>query len=62
MEIKIDKEKCIGCGSCVAVCPDCFDLGNDTKAILKDGRETCGDSCVKEAADICPVDAIGVEE
>jgi len=62
MKIKIDKEKCIGCGSCVAICPDCFELGDDTKAVLKDGGKSCDESCAKESVDICPVDAIEVEE
>lgn len=63
MKVKIDKEKCIGCGSCVAVCPNCFDLGDDTKAVLKNEGEVCDDNCdcLKEAVDICPIDAIEVE-
>ena len=27
--VKIDKDKCIGCGACVATCPDVFDFGDD---------------------------------
>jgi len=26
--VKINKEKCIGCGACVAVCPEGFELKN----------------------------------
>ncbi len=62
MKVSIDKETCIGCGSCVAVCPDCFEMGEDNKPILKGGGETCDDPCVKEVEEICPVDAIKVEE
>ena len=58
--IKIIKEKCIGCGSCVAICPDCFEIGSDCKAEIKKGTD-CKDDCVKEAVDICPVDAIEKE-
>ncbi|PIZ90306.1 ferredoxin, partial [bacterium (Candidatus Moisslbacteria) CG_4_10_14_0_2_um_filter_36_61] len=28
-KIKLDKEKCIGCGSCAAVCPEVFKVGDD---------------------------------
>jgi len=61
MKIKIDSEKCIGCGSCVAVCPDCFELGDDGKAYLIKEESACNESCAKEAVEICPVDAISIE-
>lgn len=57
-KIKIDTEKCIGCGSCSAVCPDCFEIGDDGKAHMIKEESSCGETCVKEAIDICPVDAI----
>ena len=53
--IKIDKEKCIGCGSCAAVCSQVFELTDDGKAKVKAQKKI---PCVKEAIDICPVDAI----
>lgn len=66
MKVKIDQETCIGCGSCVAVCSDVFDLDDEGKARLKnsekpaEGRVESG--CLKEAADICPVEAIILED
>lgn len=60
MKIKIDEEKCIGCGSCVAVCPDCFEMTDDNKARLKD--EITNTECVQEAVDVCPVQVIEIEE
>ena len=53
--VKIDKEKCIGCGACVAVCPDMFELGSDGKANVKNADAKCN---VKEAIETCPVQAI----
>ncbi len=55
--VKIDKEKCIGCGSCMSVCSDVFEIKDDMKAHVKTGADT-KKPCVKEAIDICPVDAI----
>ncbi len=61
MKINIDKEKCIGCGSCTAVCPDVFELDDNGKAYLKEGGEETDEKCAQEAADICPVQAIGIK-
>jgi ferredoxin len=53
--VKVDKEKCIGCGACEAVCPSGFEM-IDGKAKVKDAKA----SCVKDAIDSCPVDAISL--
>ncbi len=55
--VSVDKEKCIGCGSCAAVCEDVFEIGGDMKAHVKKGANT-SKPCVKEAKEICPVEAI----
>ena len=58
--VKVDAEKCIGCGTCVAVCSDAFAMDDDThKAVAKDGAEDV--SCVDEGIDACPVEAITKE-
>lgn len=57
MKITINKNLCIGCGSCAAVCNEVFELGKDGKAKVKAQKNL---SCVKEAKDICPVGAIKV--
>jgi len=55
--VKVDEEKCIGCGACSAACSDVFEMGDDMKAHVKAGADTSKD-CTKEAIDVCPVDAI----
>ena len=60
MSIKIDKSKCIGCGTCSALCPECFELGNNQKA--KVINQNCKSCDLKEVAEICAVDAIEVRE
>lgn len=49
--MKVNKEKCIGCGACVSVCPDVFELVNGKSKVLSD--EDCD-----ESVDVCPVGAI----
>jgi len=55
MAIKINKETCIGCGTCAAVCAEAFELDDEGKAqVIKDEEA----DCVKEAVESCPVQAI----
>jgi len=58
-KIIIDKEKCIGCGACVSICPKGFEL-IDCKAHAKKA-EVKKITCEKEAADSCPVGAITIK-
>jgi len=68
-KIIIEREKCIGCGSCVALCPKSFEIADDGKAFIKDGKkdsknnvelETEKIGCAQEAADSCPVQCIHI--
>ena len=62
-KILIDKETCIGCGACVAVAPDLFDLDEDNKAEAKKIGELDDEELTKakEGVETCPVQAIKVE-
>lgn len=61
MKIIVDKEGCIGCGTCIALAPNTFCFDADGKAEVLD---PCGDDTetIKSAASACPVDVIKVEE
>lgn len=63
-------EECIGCGSCVALCPKYWEMRDDGKAYLKGGKlnsetgnyelEIKKAECNKDVADACPVQIIAV--
>jgi len=59
MTVKVDKGKCIGCGACVSLCSDIFEL-KDGKSNVKE-EEPEDEECAEEAVEACPVDAITVE-
>ena len=53
--IKVNKEKCIGCGLCQSLCPEVFEIDDESKAKVINQTKT---PCVKEAIDSCPMEAI----
>lgn len=70
VKVSIDQETCTGCGTCVALCGDVFELGDTGKAQLVEEYQESGPAagsvsddvdCTESAAQSCPVDAISVE-
>ncbi len=62
-----ERDKCIGCGACVSMCPKYWDMNDDGKSTLKEGVNTEGENyeleleeleCNQDAADACPVRCI----
>jgi len=72
MKIIHEREKCIGCGSCVAVCPEFWEMAEDGKAHLLNSKpdlekgaeilEMKKVECNQEAADVCPAQCIHIEK
>lgn len=62
MKVKVDKEKCIGCGLCVSLADKSFRLNE--KEFKAEVIEPVGNSQdkIQEAADSCPVGAISINE
>ncbi|MDM7202964.1 MAG: ferredoxin [Thermodesulfobacteriaceae bacterium] len=59
--LTIDEELCIGCGTCVEICPEVFRLGDDEKAYVYN-QEGCNSCNCEEAINSCPVRAISWQE
>ena len=58
MPAKVDKEKCVGCGTCVDACPEAaIELVEDLAVVDEKRCKDCGD-CVAA----CPTEAITVEK
>ena len=58
---KVDKTKCSGCGTCAALCPDVFEIGEDGRSQVKN-LDNYEDYPVQDAIDSCPEQAISWEE
>ncbi len=60
VKIRYEEDKCIGCGSCAAVCPDNWELEGAKAKPKKTELDEVG--CNKQAEEACPVNCIHVEE
>jgi ferredoxin len=70
MKIIQEHNKCIGCGSCVAICPKYWEIADDGKSKLKGATidknkyelEVNKLECNQQAADVCPVQCIIIKK
>jgi len=67
-KIKLEREKCIGCGSCAAICAKYFEITDDGKSHIKGSNkqeveelEIDKIECAESAAEACPVQCIQIE-
>lgn len=70
MKIIQNYKDCIGCGTCVALCPEFWEMDNEGKAKPKGGvknqeteeyeLEIKKEGCNKDAVDSCPVQVIKI--
>ncbi len=61
MRATVDEAACTGCGLCVDICPEVFELEGDVaRAKMANIPEDLED-CAEDAADDCPMEAITVE-
>ena len=63
MKVKVNKDACIGCGACAAICDEVFEINDEGLSVAKveEVKEELQDE-VRDAADSCPTGAIEVKE
>ena len=60
--VVIDTEECIGCESCVEICPEVFgfiEAEEKAEVIMPEGGP---EDCIEDAMDTCPVECIHYTE
>ncbi|HHX99241.1 TPA: ferredoxin [Candidatus Dojkabacteria bacterium] len=68
MVVTIKKDACVMCGSCVALCPEVFEMKDDGTVDVKaeyQGKPIEDEAIkekVKQAANACPTTAIEIKE
>jgi len=59
MKIKVNKDACVGCGTCYSICGEVFDIEDDGLACVKEGANIEeNEEDVEAAIDACPTGAI----
>jgi ferredoxin len=62
MTPKVNQETCIGCGTCVSLCGEVFELKDDNKSHVIAGVDYASHKdCIKESVEVCPVQSISAE-
>jgi len=72
-KIKLEREKCIGCGSCAALCSKYFEMIEDGKSHIKgavnppaggdlEELEVKKIECAESASEACPVQCIHIQK
>lgn len=62
LTIRIDRDRCIGTGNCVAVAPEIFELGPDRIVTLRPDARAIERERMIEACAVCPVEALRVTD
>ena len=62
MKVKVNRDSCIGCGACEAICPEVFQLDDDgLSSVVCDESKEIDEASVQEAVESCPTGAISHE-
>ncbi len=59
MKIDVNKDACIGCGACAAICPDVFEMDDEGLSMAKENEVSSEfKEDVIDAIESCPTGAI----
>jgi ferredoxin len=61
-KVIIDTDECIGCESCVELCPEVFGFNEETEKAHVIQEAGGPEDCIQEAIETCPVECIFWEE
>jgi len=62
MKVRVDPDLCVRDETCVEICPEIFEMEGDVAvAKMEEVPEELEGAC-REAAELCPVEAILIEE
>jgi ferredoxin len=56
--VVIETEECIGCESCVELCPEVFEFDEKAEKARVKVAEGGDEECIEEAISTCPVECI----
>lgn len=59
-QVTIDTEECIGCQSCVEICPEVFGFNDDEDKAFVTNLDGGNIECVEEAVASCPAECIHI--
>jgi ferredoxin len=60
MKVTVDKNKCIGCGTCNMIAPDIFQIDKENKSQVVGDPASVSEEVLKKAETSCPVGAIKI--
>lgn len=70
-KVILDRDACIGCGSCQALCPKYWEMADDAKVNFLGSKKMEGEKyeleledagCNQQAEEACPVQCIHIEK
>ncbi|HNW93886.1 MAG TPA: ferredoxin [bacterium] len=58
MELEVNADTCIGCGLCVSIAPEVFEVSNNKAVVQELPVASENEDAAREAVEACPVSAI----
>ena len=63
MTVKVNRDACIGCGACAAICDSVFEIDDEgISTVVVENVSEENQEEIQDAVDSCPTGAIEVEE